>query len=189
MRMSAYNSVASLRYRKSGVWHSHPRNPTHPTHPTHYPSFQQTQKLQNKANFLQFILLIFAIGSALPAQTPPSYAKDVAPIFAANCAGCHAATVRMGSLDLDTFEGLQKGGHSGPVIIPGKSADSRLYQMITGQITPSMPLNGKRLPDADIEAIRLWIDAGAKPPAPGEVVATRAPAIPEIKPRITIKPL
>ncbi|MFN7994658.1 MAG: c-type cytochrome domain-containing protein [Bryobacteraceae bacterium] len=119
----------------------------------------------------------------------PSFAKDVAPILAANCSGCHAGNVKMGSLDLDTFEGLQKGGHHGAVIAPGKSDESRLYLMITGKETPGMPLNGKKLADGDVETIRKWIDAGAKPPAPGEVVARRAPAIPDVKPRVAVKPL
>ena len=41
--------------------------------------------------------------------------------------------VKMGSLDLDTFEGMRKGGHHGEVIVPGKSDESRLYLMITGK--------------------------------------------------------
>jgi DNA-binding beta-propeller fold protein YncE len=123
------------------------------------------------------------------ADEAPSFAKDVAPIVAANCAGCHASNVTMGTLDLDTFAGLQKGGHSGPVIVPGKSGESLLYLRITGAVTPSMPLTGKKLADGEIEIIRKWIDAGAKPPAPGEVVAARAPAIPDIKPRAAVKPL
>ena len=119
----------------------------------------------------------------------PSFSKDVAPIFAANCAGCHAATVKMGSLDLDTYAGLSKGGHSGPVIVPGKSAESLLYLRITGKTAPAMPLNGKSLAAGDIEIIRRWIDAGAPPPAAGETVVKRAPAIPDIRPRKPVKPL
>jgi dipeptidyl aminopeptidase/acylaminoacyl peptidase len=119
-------------------------------------------------------------------QDAPSFARDVAPVFAANCAGCHGANVRMGSLNLDTFEGVLAGGHSGKIIEPGKSAESRLYLMITGKAAPSMPLSGKRLAEGDIEAIRKWIDAGAKAPTPEEAqqLAARlaAPAIPEIKP-------
>jgi WD40 repeat protein len=123
------------------------------------------------------------------ADEGPSFAKDVAPIFAANCAGCHASNVTMGTLDLDTFAGIQRGGHSGPVIVPGKSSESLLYLRITGAVTPAMPLNGKKLADGEIGIIRKWIDAGAKPPAPGEVVAGRAPAIPDIKPRAPVRPL
>jgi WD40 repeat protein len=123
------------------------------------------------------------------ADEAPSFAKDVAPILAANCAGCHAAGVKMGSLDLDTFEGLQKGGHHGEVITPGKSDESRLYLMITGKMTPAMPLTGKKLADGEIETIRKWIDAGAQPPAPGEIVAKRVPTIPDVKPLATVRPL
>ncbi len=95
----------------------------------------------------------------------------------------------MGTLDLDTFQGIQKGGHSGPVIVPGKSAESLLYLRITGKVTPAMPLNGKKLADSDIEIIREWIDAGAPPPAPGETAAAHLPITPDIKPRHPVKPL
>jgi WD40 repeat protein len=132
---------------------------------------------------------LVCLAMPLFADDAPSYAKDVAPIFAANCAGCHASNVTMGTLDLDTYAGLQKGGHSGPVVVPGKSGESLLYLRITGAVTPAMPLSGKKLADGEIEIIRKWIDAGAKPPAAGEVVAARAPAIPDIKPRVPPKPL
>ena len=133
------------------------------------------------------VLLYFAM--PVCADEAPSFAKDVAPIFAANCAGCHASNVTIGTLDLDTFAGIQRGGHSGPVIVPGKSGDSLVYLRITGAVTPAMPLNGKKLADGEIEIIRKWIDGGAKPPAPGEVVAKGAAAIPDIKPRTAVKPL
>ena len=133
------------------------------------------------------VLLCFAMLAR--ADEAPSFAKDVAPIFAANCAGCHASNVAMGTLDLDTFTGIEKGGHSGPVIVPGKSGESLLYLRITGAVAPAMPLSGKKLAEGEIEIIRKWIDAGAQPPAPGEVVAQRAPAIPDIKPRTRVLPL
>ena len=138
----------------------------------------------------QFLALgLLSLLTPLAAADTPSFAKDVAPIFAANCAGCHGGNVTMGTLDLDTFTGVQKGGHSGPVVVPGKSNESILYLRITGQVTPAMPLNGKKLADGEIETIRKWIDAGAPPPAPGEVVAKAAPAIPDIKPRTRVLPL
>ncbi len=125
----------------------------------------------------------------LHAAGTPSYSKDVAPILAANCAGCHGGNIAMGKLDLGGFGGIQKGGHSGPAIVPGKSAESLLYLRITGAVAPPMPLNGKKLADEDIETIRKWIDAGAPGPAAGEVVEAHVPAIPEIKPRTAVKAL
>ena len=50
-----------------------------------------------------------------------------------------------------------------------ESAESRLYLMITGKVAPAMPLSGKPLAAGDIETIRKWIDAGAKPPTPVKV--------------------
>jgi hypothetical protein len=132
---------------------------------------------------------VFLLLTPLRAADAPSFTKDVAPILAANCAGCHAANVTMGTLDLDTFAGIQKGGHSGPVIAPGKSGESLLYLRITGAVQPAMPLSGKKLADGEIEIIRQWIDAGAKPPAPGDVVAQHAPTIPDMKPRAAVKAL
>jgi mono/diheme cytochrome c family protein len=135
-------------------------------------------------------LALFLVFAALPARAAdPSFTKDVFPILAANCAGCHAGNVTMGNLNLEAFAGLQKGGHTGAAIVPGKSAESLLYLRITGAVTPSMPLNGKKLADNEIEIIRKWIDAGAMPPAPGEEAARQAPAIPDIHPRTAVKPL
>ena len=125
----------------------------------------------------------------LCADDAPSFAKDVAPILAANCAGCHSGSTAMGSLHLDTFAGLEKGGHSGAAIVAGKSAGSLLYLRITGKITPAMPMGGQKLADGEIEIIRKWIDAGAPPPPAGEAIATHGPAIPDIKPRTAVKPL
>jgi tricorn protease-like protein len=133
--------------------------------------------------------LLFLLLTPLRAADTPSFATDVAPILAANCAGCHSGNVIMGKLDLDTFAGIQKGGHTGPAIMPGKSAESLLYLRITGTVAPSMPLNGKKLADAEIETIRKWIDAGAPGPAPGELVPGRAPGIPDIKPHVAVKSL
>lgn len=61
------------------------------------------------------IAIILLAASTAGAQ---SFTKDVAPIFAKNCAGCHAAAVKMGSLDLENFEGIQKGGNHGTILVP-----------------------------------------------------------------------
>jgi uncharacterized protein with WD repeat len=133
------------------------------------------------------VLLYFAL--PVCAEEAPSFTKDIAPIFAANCAGCHGGSVTMGTLNLENFAGLQKGGHSGPAIVPGKSGESLLFLRITGAATPAMPLGGRKLADGEVEIVRKWIDAGAKPPAASDAVAKNAPSIPEVKPRARLKPL
>lgn len=138
------------------------------------------------------IAVIFAASMLATAQDAPSFAKDVAPIFASNCAGCHGGNARMSGLSLETYESAAKGGSHGKIIEPGKSAQSRLYLMITGKVAPSMPLGGKPLAEGDVEAIRKWIDAGAKPPTPEEerelAAHLAAPSIPDIKPTVSLHP-
>jgi WD40 repeat protein len=118
----------------------------------------------------------------------PTY-KDVSKIFAARCLGCHADAVKMGSLNLETWDGVQEGGTHGKIIVPGKSAESRLYQLVSGQAMPAMPMDGSKLSPEQIETIRAWIDAGA--PGPGSGESTRTPiatSLPKIEPRVPVKP-
>jgi hypothetical protein len=117
----------------------------------------------------------------------PSFAKDVAPILAANCAGCHSAAAKMGKLSLETYAAMQQGGQHGPILVAGKSADSKLYLLIAGKAQPAMPLGGKPLAAGEIEIIQRWIDAGAKGPKPSEA-APISQAIPDIKPKAPVKP-
>ena len=134
-------------------------------------------------------LALFVTIACLPLPGAPPSFKDVAPILAANCSGCHSASAAMGKLDLSSYDSLRKGGHTGPAILPGKSAESLLVLRITGATQPSMPLGGKKLADGEIDIIRQWIDAGAPGPAPGEAISAPAPAIPDIKPSRAVKPL
>jgi dipeptidyl aminopeptidase/acylaminoacyl peptidase len=120
----------------------------------------------------------------LPAEPAPSFTHDLLPIFDKNCSGCHAANVKMGSLDLDSYEAIRKGGNNGTIVVPGKSSASRLYLMVAHKAEPAMPLGAKPLAEADIETIRRWIDAGAPAPAVGEKAsAPHAAAIPNVPPR------
>jgi WD40 repeat protein len=93
----------------------------------------------------------------------PTY-TDVARIFSERCLGCHAASVKMGSLNLETYDGFQQGGTHTSLVVPGKSAESRLYLLITGKAMPAMPMDGGKLSAEQIETVRAWIDAGAAGP-------------------------
>src|SRR5258708_943326 len=73
---------------------------------------------------------VLLLVSALYLSAAPTY-KDVNSIFAARCYGCHAAAVKMGSLNLQTWDGFQEGGTHGKIVVPGKSAESRLYLLIS----------------------------------------------------------
>jgi len=96
------------------------------------------------------------------AQTPGnvSFQKDVAPLLAEKCAGCHGGSTKMSDLALDTREDALKGGKHGPALVPGKATESLLYRKITGLDQPQMPFGG-RLSDSEIAVFRAWIDQGA----------------------------
>lgn len=119
--------------------------------------------------------------------TPASFSSQVAPILQKNCLACHSSAAKMGGLVMESYELLMKGGAHGPVIVPGKADQSRMVLLLEGKLAPRMPLGGDPLPEADIAAIKAWINSGAKGPAAGEAATTLAPvAIPEIKPVVPV---
>ncbi len=78
---------------------------------------------------LFFRRCLAALLAALPAvaQSPAvEFARDVQPLFKKRCIGCHGAAVQSSGRPLDQREDALRGGYSGPVIVPGKSADSKL---------------------------------------------------------------
>lgn len=137
---------------------------------------------------MRYLSLAFLVPALAHAADAPSFARDVAPLLAERCAGCHSTSAKLGGLDVESFDALMKGGKHGPAIVPGKSAESRLFQMISGQGKPPMPMDGTKLADAQIAAIQHWIDAGAPAPAPGEALPKSAGAAPKIAPKVPLKP-
>jgi mono/diheme cytochrome c family protein len=90
-----------------------------------------------------------------------SFADDVAPILATNCAGCHGTAGGWSAADYDA---VLTAGASGPAVVPGDPDASVLAQKITGTQTSggAMPPGGS-LSDADIATIVDWIASGAGP--------------------------
>ncbi len=94
---------------------------------------------------------------AAPAVDARYFREKVRPILVGRCLGCHGEASPLAGLDLGTRETLLKGSGTGPVLIPGKAAISRLVQRVADG---TMPPKGK-LPTAEVEAIRAWVEAGA----------------------------
>jgi len=115
------------------------------------------------------------------------FSADIAPILQKNCLACHSSAAKMGGFVMESYELLMKGGKDGPAIVPGKSEQSRLIQMLEGKDQPRMPFGTDPLPASDIAMLKAWIDAGAKGPAAGETAQALAPlAIPDIKPKVPV---
>jgi hypothetical protein len=97
-----------------------------------------------------------------------SFSRDVAPVLAKSCTGCHGDNRPKENFSLLTFEGLLKGGDGGQVIVPGKPAESLLVKKIKGTASDGqrMPLMQTPLADDVIAKIVKWIEEGAKFDAP-----------------------
>ena len=98
--------------------------------------------------------------SLVKAQATVSFVKDIKPILETRCLKCHGGTMQAAKLDLRSREAALKGSEKGPVIVIQKPDESTLYKKISGAEKPLMPMDGK-LPDAQIAAIRQWIEQGA----------------------------
>ena len=131
---------------------------------------------------LPVLLLTAGIAHMRAAAPAPADFAAVAAIFNKHCLDCHTAADPEKNLVLETHETTMKGGDSGKAILPGKSSESLLVQMIEGREGKKAmpPGKRKRLEPAQIAVIRAWIDAGA--PAPKEPLR-RELVTPKISPK------
>src|SRR5688572_12236366 len=72
------------------------------------------------------------------------YERDVRPILAANCFGCHGPRQAQSGLRLDLRQNAMRGSDYGVVIVPGKSTESKLIKRLIGseaglQMPPTGP--------------------------------------------------
>lgn len=90
---------------------------------------------------------------------PPSFAKDVLPIFEAECNMCHGSS---GGWDGTSYETVINSGDHGPAVVPGNIEESLLAQKMLGTHEEGavMPPSGM-LPEGQIQLILDWIAAGA----------------------------
>ena len=122
------------------------------------------------------VFLLGAAGSGAQAQTGAeiSFTDHIRPIFERSCWNCHGEASQLSELDLRTREAAVQGGVRGPALVPGRAEDSRLYRMLAGLDDPPMPMAGDPLSDAELMAIRTWIDDGAHWDAGGATSADAA---------------
>ena len=119
-----------------------------------------------------------------------SFSRQVAPILAKSCGGCHIAG-KKGGFHMASYEELMRTG----MVQRGQGQASRLVDVI---LTGDMPRGGGKVTSAEVATLVAWIDAGAPCDAPnpalgidvlargGGVPAPR-PAAPAVKP-VAIKP-
>lgn len=88
------------------------------------------------------------------------------PILEEHCVACHVEGTEgylKNGLLLNDYKNLMKGTTWGPIVVPGKSIDSALVQVVDGEVgEPIRMPPGKPLPKEDVETLRTWVEQGAK---------------------------
>jgi uncharacterized membrane protein len=93
-----------------------------------------------------------------------AYSTLVQPILTRRCVNCHGPGKAEGKLRLDTPDGIRKGGGDGPVIVPGRAAESQIVRRIwlPASHKDAMPPGGRQsLPASEAAVIRWWVEQGA----------------------------
>jgi cytochrome c553 len=120
----------------------------------------------------RLLMLALVVLLAVPARNPGvdtpgsprrvEFDRDVRPILAKHCFACHGPDKQRGGLRLDRKADALKGGDIGPVIVPGKAAESLLVRLAAGADPDRlMPPKGERLTAEQLATLRAWIDQGA----------------------------
>lgn len=127
---------------------------------------QTPQRTRPRLIFAASVVLGLSI-LPLSAADAPSYEEHIKPLFIEKCAACHGALKQEADLRLDAIQLTRAGTESGPVIVPGASAKSSLFERVAASdLDLRMPPEGEgEALDADqLELVRRWIDAGAVGP-------------------------
>jgi hypothetical protein len=95
------------------------------------------------------------------------FESKVRPVLVEHCYECHSREKTKGGLALDTKQGWEKGGNSGPVIVPGKPEESLLIKAVRYHDKDlAMPpeKKGGKLTEAVIADLVEWVKMGAPDP-------------------------
>jgi len=85
--------------------------------------------------------------------TPVNFSRQVAPVLARHCGGCHVAGNK-GGFQMVSYEALMATG----MVQRGVGASSRLVEVI---LTGDMPRGGGKVGSEDVGILTRWIDGGA----------------------------
>ena len=115
--------------------------------------------------------LLLLIAPEARAEQHAFFESKVRPVLVEHCYECHSGVNSKGGLLLDTRQGWEKGGDSGPAIVPGRPEESLLIQAVRyhdGDLEMPPKKKGGRLQDAVIADLVEWVRQGAPDPREAE---------------------
>ncbi|MEY2599331.1 MAG: hypothetical protein RLZZ142_1590 [Verrucomicrobiota bacterium] len=122
---------------------------------------------------LPVLLVPHAEGRAADAtpERDAFFESKVRPLLAEHCYECHSEQKKIkGGLALDTKQGWEKGGETGPALVPGEPGRSLLLKAVRYEDSSLEMPPKKRLSAEQIATLEQWIQMGAPDPrvaAPG----------------------
>lgn len=139
------------------------------------------------------LVLGLALAACSPASAEPpkpvSFAREVRPLLAQHCQGCHQPAKMQGGYKLTDYASLLKAGESErPAVVPGKPGESYLIEEITAHDgRAEMPKGREPLKPSEVELVARWVREGAPDDSPQS--ASRAEFDAEHPPRYTAPPV
>ena len=135
------------------------------------------------AAMMGHVFCLSAVGDEL------SYTRDIQPIFAEKCFGCHGPDDSEGGLQLHeqklAFLEVDSGGFA---LVAGKPDESTLFERITSSNEAErMPPDGEPLSEEEVRKLKKWIESGAKYDQHWAFIPVKLPQLPAIKNREWIR--
>ncbi len=119
---------------------------------------------------LSAVPAVAADAKKLPAEQVEYFEKTIRPILVENCTRCHGAKKQEAGLRLDTAAGLAKGTDTGPAVVPGDPAKSKVILSVKRANADTAMPPDKELTKDQIAALEGWVKLGAPFPASATVV-------------------
>ena len=93
--------------------------------------------------------------------------RDLYPVLKSNCIACHNKTTTKAALNMESPDAMRKGGESGAGVVPGKGAESLIFQAAAHVGEVEMPPKGNKtgalnLTPEQLALLKTWIDQGAR---------------------------
>lgn len=119
------------------------------------------------------IACLLVVAPAAHAAEPPSFKKQIVPLFQRQCVACHMTGQEQGQLGLlpqlayASLVGAASRQAPMARVTPGQPARSYLLHKLRGTHLDQggsgvrMPMGQEPLADADLALLQAWIDAGA----------------------------
>lgn len=114
------------------------------------------------------IALLASSKSAPSLENEIIFGRDIRPLLSDRCFRCHGPdpSTREADLRLDSFEFATSNRDGGAAIVPGDPEGSEVYRRITADdpddVMPPVGSHRKALNSEEAEAIRAWIESGAR---------------------------